>query len=372
MKRVYSVLGALSLLLLVPVPASAEPVGWLGGATSPGWVSAASPGAGVLAPGTANGYYYPNAPISVRLAAGKYSLSDPGGNGLFCGIQGNGPVTNTTGVFGSRSGTDLTTACADGYYAAQQFAGMLRDWLGRDGLDGKGKWAPMFVGLTAVNAYWNGHTANFGRTKDNARQLVNLEIIAHEFGHGVFQNTPGGFDGGVQTYQLNEASSDIMGALTEHYANNPNDPPDYLVANETNPLGRGPERVMYQPSLGPRDEPDCYGPNMNNIEVHDGAGPANHFFYLMAEGSAPVGKPASPICAGGPTSVQGMGIRDAGKVWMRALMLKKPSWNYTDARVASLTAVRQVFPGDCAKFTTVRNAWNAVSVPVGAGEPTSC
>ncbi|CRK57758.1 Aminopeptidase Y (Arg, Lys, Leu preference) [Alloactinosynnema sp. L-07] len=319
--------------------------------------------------GVANGYYYPDAPIATTHTGGKYELTDPSGNTLFCGIQGNGPMSGTDDVFGNRSGTDLETACADGYYSAQQYNKMLRGWLGRDGLDGNGKWAPMFVGLTAVNAYWNGHTANFGRTRDGARQLVNLDIVAHEFGHGVFQHTPGGFDGYAETYQLNEASSDIMGALNEHFTNNPNDPPDYQVANETSPLGRGPERIMYQPSLGPRDEPDCYLPNMADIEVHDGAGPANHFFYLMAEGSSPTGKPASPICAGGPPSVTGMGIRDAGKVWMESLMLKKTFWTYTDARVAGLTAVKTLYPGDCAKFDTVKGAWDAVAVPAKAGEP---
>ncbi|GHC33920.1 zinc metalloprotease [Streptomyces anthocyanicus] len=320
--------------------------------------------------GTGHGYYYDDTSIDTRRTGSGYEMSDPGRRNLFCGIQGNGAVSGPDDSFGNGGGTDLETACADAYYAAQQEWNMLRDWLGRDGFDGSGGAFPLFVGLNAVNAYWNGHTVNIGRTKDNQRQLAELDVVAHEFGHSVFQFTPGGFDGYTETYALNEATGDIFGALTEHYANHPSDPPDYVYAEEADALGRGPERIMYDPSAGPRNEPNCWSTKIPDTEVHDAAGPANHFFYLMAEGTNPGGgKPSSPVCAGGPDSVTGLGIRTAGRIWMTALMQKTSFWEYADARVATLNAVTQLYPGDCARYDTVKGAWDAVSVPAQAAEP---
>lgn len=320
--------------------------------------------------GIGHGYYYDDVAIDTTRTSSGFSMSDPTRSGMFCGIQGNGAVSGADDVWGNRSGTDLETACSDAFYAAQQQWNMLRDWLGRNGFDGNGRAFPIFVGLNQVNAYWNGHTVNIGHTKDNQRQLPTLDLVAHEHGHAVFQYTPGGFDGYVETYALNEASGDIFGALTEHYANHPEDPPDYLYAEESNALGRGPERVMHDPSAGPRDEPNCWSTAIPNTEVHDAAGPANHWFYLIAEGSNPGGgKPDSPICAGGPASVTGLGIQTAGRIWMTALMQKTSFWEYADARVATMNAVGQLFPGDCAKFDTVKGAWDAVSVPRQASEP---
>ncbi|MCX2971421.1 MULTISPECIES: M4 family metallopeptidase [Streptomyces] len=320
--------------------------------------------------GSVDGYYYDDVSIDTRRTSSGYALSDPERSGMFCGIRGNGAVSGPDDRWGNGSGTDLETACAEAYWAAQQQWDMMRDWLGRDGFDGNGRGFPVFVGLNAVNAYWNGHTVNIGRTKDSRRQLSTLDIVAHEHGHAVFQYTPGGFDGYTETYALNEANGDIFGALTEHYANHPDDRPDYLFAEEADALGRGAERVMYDPSAGPRDEPNCWSPKIPETEVHDAAGPANHWFYLIAEGSEPGGgKPSSPICAGGPESVTGLGIENAGRIWMTALLQKTSFWEYADARVATMNAALQLHPEDCAVFDTVRGAWDAVSVPAQPGEP---
>lgn len=320
--------------------------------------------------GSGNGYYY-DATIDTRRTSSGYEMADPTRTGLFCSLEGNGPVKKSTDQWGNGGGMDRETACVDAYYAAQKQWDMLREWLGRNGFDGKGKGFPALVHLTNVNAYWNGHNTAFGQTKDAQRKLTNIDIVAHEFGHAIFQFTPGGFDGYGETYQLNEGNGDIFGAITEHFANHPADPPDYDYSGESNPFGRGAERIMYNPFLSPRKMPNCWSPELKDVEIHDGSGPISHWFYLIAEGSNPGGgKPQSPICAGGPPSVTGMGIQNAAKVWMEGLMLKQTFWEYKNARVATLTAVKQLWPNDCAKFDTVKGAWDGISVPVQAGEPT--
>ena len=53
-----------------------------------------------------------------------------------------------------------------------------------------------------------------------------------------------------------EFVADTFGAATEWFANNPNDPPDYLVGEEVNLVGSGPIRNMYNPSLA--GDSNCY------------------------------------------------------------------------------------------------------------------
>ena len=106
---------------------------------------------------------------------------------------------------------------------------------------------------------------------------------------------------------MNEATGDIFGAMTEAYAANPNDPADFLVGEEADLVGDGPIRNMYNPSaLG---DPNCWSTSIKNTEVHAAAGPLNHWFYLLSQGSN--GSPASPTCNG--STVTGLGLQTAGQ-----------------------------------------------------------
>ena len=114
---------------------------------------------------------------------------------------------------------------------------------------------------------------------------------------------------------LNEATSDIFGTMVEFYANNASDPGDYIIgeeifkANATLPPGSIPLaiRYMFKPSLD-GISPDCYQDDLGDFNVHYSSGVANHFYYLLAQGSVvPVGfragsqanlRPADLVCSG--------------------------------------------------------------------------
>ena len=105
------------------------------------------------------------------------------------------------------------------------------------------------------------------------------------------------------------------------------------------------------------------------LEVHAAAGPGNHWFYLLAEGTSPTnGQPTSPTC--NSTSVTGVGIQNAITIMYNAMLLKTSSSSYLKYRVWTLQAAKNLYPGDCTTFNTVKAAWTAVSVPVQSGEPT--
>ncbi|MFD9891252.1 M4 family metallopeptidase [Amycolatopsis sp. NPDC059027] len=318
--------------------------------------------------GAGNSYYVGNVTIDTTGSGGSYSMRDPNRNGISCGREGGSVFTKSSDNWGNGSGTDLETGCVDTLYSVQQEWNMLRDWLGRNGIDGNGRGFPASVGLNQVNAYWNGSSTHFGHSQDNRRQATSMDVVGHEFGHGIFQFTPGGAGSGNENGGLNESTGDIFGAITEHYANNAKDTPDYEVGEGVNLVGQGPIRYMYDPSkVG---DPNCYSSSIPNTEVHAAAGPQNHWFYLLAEGSNPGGgKPSSPTC--NSSSVTGIGIQKAAKIFYNGLLKKTSSWNHKAARKATLEAAVALYPGSCAEYDTVKAAWNAVSVGAVSGEP-SC
>ena len=166
---------------------------------------------------------------------------------------------------------------------------------------------------------------------DNARQLTAIDIVAHENGHGIFHTTPGGSSGDNETGGMNEATGDIFGALTEAYAANPNDPADFLVGEEANLVGDGPIRNMYNPSaLG---DPNCYS---TSHPEHRGARRRRPAEPLVLPAVAGLERLAglSPTCNG--STVTGVGIQTAGKIFYNGLLLKTSSWTHGTARKATL------------------------------------
>ena len=239
---------------------------------------------------------------------------------------------------------------------------MMSTWLGRNGMNGSGGWVPIRVGLNDVNAYYDGTQVQIGHRQGTNEWIGSIDVVAHEFGHGVDDKTPGGISGkGTQ-----EFVGDTFGAATEAFANNPADVPDFTVGEEINLVGQGPIRNMYNPSAV--GDANCYSSSIPNAEVHAAAGPGNHWFYLLSQGSNPAGGPASPTCNG--STVTGLGIQKAQQIMYNAMLLKTTSSSYLKYRTWTLTAAKNLTPGSCADFTKVKAAWDAVSVPAQAADPT--
>jgi Zn-dependent metalloprotease len=312
--------------------------------------------------GTGNGFYNGTVTIATSGSGTSWSMADSTRPNIRCGGQNGATFTGTDDVWGNGSGTNLETACVDVLYAVQREWDMLGQWLGRNGINGTGGGFPARVGLNQVNAFWNGSFTNFGRSSDSQRQVTPIDVVAHEYGHAIFQTTPGGAGAGNENGGINEATGDIFGALTEFFTNNPNDPPDFLVGEEVNLTGSGPIRNMANPSaLG---DPNCWSTAIPNTEVHAAAGPLNHWFYLLSQGSA-----GSSTC-NGSTIPAGVGIQNAGRIYYNAMLAKTSNWNYARARLAAVNAAVNLFGASSTQCSITRAAWSAINVPVQAGEPT--
>jgi Zn-dependent metalloprotease len=306
---------------------------------------------------------------TVDLSTSGTEMSDPNRPASQCGDQENAVITGPDSAWGDGNGTSLETACADVLHSNQKQWDMLSQWLGRNGFDGNGNAFPAHVGLDQANAFWDGSSATFGRNQAGDRQATSYDVVAHEFGHAIFQETPGGPDGGNGNEKggMNESAADIFGALTEAFAGDaePFETPNYLVGEKVDLVGQGHIRNMFDPSeLG---DPNCFSEEIPDTEVHAAAGPQNHWFYLLAEGSNPTnGQPASPTCDG--STVTGIGIQKAGQIFMGGLNRKTTDWSHAQARVETVNAANELFPGSATECNAVKAAWSAVSVPQQPGE----
>src|SRR6187549_1143397 len=161
-----------------------------------------------------------------------------------------------------------------------------------------------------------------------------LDVAGHEMSHGVTSRTANltykGESGG-----LNEATSDIFGTMVEYYANNGNDAPDYLIGERLYKSGNKALRYMFKPSLDGKSA-DCWYSGVGSLDVHYSSGVANHFFYLLAEGSANSSTCNTTTSGGrvatGSQALTGVGRSAAERIWYRALTVyMTASTKYTNA-----------------------------------------
>ncbi|WP_343061373.1 M4 family metallopeptidase [Nocardioides luti] len=313
--------------------------------------------------GTGSSAYAGTVTIPTTLSGSTYSMKNSNAATLVCqDAATNVTFSGSDDSWGNGDATNRETGCVDAFYSAEQERQMLSTWLGRSGMNGSGGWVPIRVGLNDVNAYYDGTQVQVGHTQTGGKWIGSIDVVAHEFGHGVDDTTPGGISGnGTQ-----EFVADTFGAATEWYANNGTDRPDYTVGEQVNLVGSGPIRYMYNPSLA--GDANCYSSSTPTSEVHSAAGPGNHWFYLLAEGTNPTdGQPTSPTC--NSTTLTGIGIQKAMKIMYNAMLMKTSTSSYLKYRTWTLTAAKNL-DATCAQFNAVKAAWNAVSVPAQTADPT--
>ncbi|MFD6292945.1 M4 family metallopeptidase [Streptomyces sp. NPDC060205] len=305
-----------------------------------------------------------------------YRLTDPqrGGHTTYdISAGGNGtPLTDDNDVWGDGTPADRQTAAVDAAYGAQKTWDFYHDRFGRNGIadDGVGARSRVHYGKGYANAFWDDlcFCMTYGDGLDDARPLTELDIAAHEMTHGVTSATAdlvySGESGG-----LNEATSDIMGTAVEFFADSPEDVPDYHIGELADVRGTGkPLRYMDQPSKDASAKgtsQDHWTAQTRKLDPHFSSGVANHFFYLLAEGSGE--KTVRGVAYDSPTydglPVAGLGLHNATNVWYRALTRYMTSTtDYAGARTATLRAAADLFGTTSDAYEAVGNAWAAVNV----------
>ncbi|MDT0609356.1 M4 family metallopeptidase [Streptomyces lancefieldiae] len=330
--------------------------------------------------GTGNTLYSGTVTLGTAQSGSSYTLTDTTrGNhktyNLNRGTSGTGTLfSGSDDVWGNGSASNAETAGADAHYGAALTWDYYKNVQGRSGIrgDGVAAYSRVHYGNNYVNAFWSDSCfcMTYGDGSGNANPLTSIDVAAHEMTHGVTSNTAGlnysGESGG-----LNEATSDIFGAAVEFYANNSSDVGDYLIGEEIDINGDGtPLRYMDKPSKDGASK-DYWYSGIGGVDVHYSSGPANHFFYLLSEGSGT--KTINGVTYDSPTSdglpVTGIGRAKAEKIWFRALTTKFTSTtNYAGARTGTLAAAGELYGTDSAEYTAVQHAWAGINVGARPGD----
>ncbi|MFJ3704799.1 MULTISPECIES: M4 family metallopeptidase [unclassified Streptomyces] len=328
--------------------------------------------------GTGKSLYSGTVTLDTTLSGSTYNLTD--------GTRGSHKTYNKAHASTSSAGTLFTdaddvwgtgaasssttdqTAAVDAAYGAQKTWDFYKSTFNRSGIKNNGvaAYSRVHYGNAYVNAFWDDSCfcMTYGDGSGNTHPLTSLDVAGHEMSHGVTSNTAGlnysGESGG-----LNEATSDIFGTGVEFYAANSSDVGDYLIGEEININGDGtPLRYMDKPSKDGGSK-DYWSSTLGNLDVHYSSGVANHFFFLLAEGSG--SRTINGVSYNSPTysgsTVTGIGRAKALQIWYKALTTYMTSTTkYSGARTATLSAASSLYGSTSTEYKAVAAAWTAVNV----------
>jgi Zn-dependent metalloprotease len=248
----------------------------------------------------------------------------------------------------SEGSTDIGDLPVD---SAHNYAGTTYDYYnleqGRDSYDALGATitSSAHYSTNYDNAFWSGSQMVYGDGATVFYPLSQaLDVVAHELTHAVtdfsadlvYANESGG---------LNEATSDIMGAVVEAYANS------WVINTDTWKIGEDIIKPAFGTALRFMDNPPLDGASIDNyanytagMDVHYSSGIANKAFYLMEQDAA-------------------LDMNGAGDIWYRALTLyMTTSTTFEGARTATINAATDLYGAGSAAVTAVGSAWTSVGV----------
>ena len=327
--------------------------------------------------GSGRGFFNGTVGLVTNSTGTGYELKDPSRGGQYTVDMGNKQggkgslFTDADNAWGDGSLANRQTVGVDAQYGTAVTWDYYKNVHGRSGIanDGVGAYNRVHYGRNYNNAFWSDSCfcMTYGDGDGTTfNPFDSLDVAGHEMTHGVTSRTANltysGESGG-----LNEGTSDIFGTAVEFYAANANDPGDYLIGEKLYKSGANALRSMIQPSSDGRSA-DCWYSTVGSLDVHYSSGVANHFFYLLAEGTN-AGSPSKTCKAGdtrvatGTATLAGIGRAKAEKIWYRALTVyMTSSTNYAAARTATINAATDLYGATSAQTNAVKAAWSAVSV----------
>ncbi|MFN7981897.1 MAG: M4 family metallopeptidase [Vicinamibacterales bacterium] len=327
------------------------------------------------AAGTGNSFFNGTVALTTNSITGGFELKDPSRGSqntrdMNNGTGGNGTIfTDADNVWGTGALTSRQTVGVDAQYGTAMTWDYYKNVHGRNGIanNGTGAYNRVHYSTGYNNAFWSDSCfcMTYGDGDGTTfNPFDSLDVAGHEMSHGVTSRTANltysGESGG-----LNEGTSDIFGTMVEFYANNPADTPDYLIGERLYKSGNKSLRSMIQPSTDGSSS-DCWYSGVGSLNVHYSSGVANHFFYLLAQGTS-AGVPSKTCVAGntrvatGTGTVTGIGRSAAERIWYRALTTyMTKSTTYAAARTATIKAANDLFGVGSAQSNAVAAAWTAV------------
>jgi Zn-dependent metalloprotease len=226
--------------------------------------------------------------------------------------------------------------------------------------DGNGFMINAFIrdGLDPDNAFWNPNreTLSFGQGGVDFRSLASVDVVAHEFGHGIthFQV---GWNNSIDQRAFNEGMSDIWAVIMEHRVR----PNSVWQIGEQLTLNHACLRNIQNPnaSNAMSQIANTYAsPQYNSGDSYVRGGVFSHWFYLLVNGGTGVN------ALGRSYSVQGIGMDMAENLIVKAVYdgYLRFTTSYAQIRTSMINAAREIAGTNSFLEHQVENAWYAVGV----------
>jgi Zn-dependent metalloprotease len=308
-------------------------------------------------------------------------------NGIITRNRNNLNAADTTGVtpFADNNNTWTTAewdntnkdnTALDIHWALQKIYDYYLNVHGRRGWDSLGQRTNAYVhsliydgySLSKDNAayYPDGEYLAFGDGESKFKPLGSVDVVAHEYAHGINDHTSG-FSGGGINSSFNEGLSDIWAATIESY-----------IAPQKNKWKIGEEvmltksclRNLMTPSDPTADWPiaHTYGTSEynSNSEAYYRSGVLSHWFYLLSEGGSGTNG------LGNSYTVYGLGIETAARLvyFAQAKKYLNGTTTYPLMRTNMMNATDAFFGANSFQSLQVANAWYAVGVGTNPGQVT--
>jgi Zn-dependent metalloprotease len=223
------------------------------------------------------------------------------------------------------------------------------------------------------NAAWTGDQMVYG-----TGFAVADDVVAHELGHGVIQNTAG-LIYWFQSGAINESMADVIGELVDLSDGTGNDAPEvrWQLGEDLPPRAGGVARDMADPTAF--GQPDHTASNLydfapdydDNGAVHTNSGVPNKTAYLVVDGTA--GEPGGAFNG---AAFPGIGADKAALLYWTALQSLTPAADFGDLATVlqqsctnlAATGAAGIVAADCASVqgavtATGLTRWAGPSVP---------
>ena len=201
-----------------------------------------------------------------------------------------------------------------------------------------------------------------------------LDILGHEFSHGVSTTETSWAGQGGETGTLNEAFSDVMGETIEWYVAGATDWCDACQRTLNRKTSRG--RDLANPINSPYGPlPDTYHgkhweyTSFDNYGVHINLGPLDYAFYLISVGGSGWNSNDSAHAAPGHGCfyyISGIGIEKASRIFYHALHYLGTDSKYIQAHDYTIQSAIDLYGACSFEAVQVAEAWRAVGIGTGS------
>jgi len=218
------------------------------------------------------------------------------------------------------------------------------------------------------NARWNGTASYlaFGDGVYTFNALASVDVIAHEFGHGITQYQIG-WGGTFDQAAFNEGMSDIWGAILEQRIR---PSATWQIGEQVMANGKSYLRNLQNTTDNNAHSKisDTFGSTFYNNAPNEidqfyiRSGVFSHWFYILANGESGTND------LGNSYSVTGIGLNFAEELVVEAVFNNYLSGTttYSQIRTAMINAATAIYGSNSCQVKSITDAWYAVGVGAAA------